>query len=484
MGVSDTNMQMNVVVPIWAIVGIVIFSALTIFISSFVPSRKASNITPIDAIKQSSEIKVKSNKLKSPKIIRKVFGYEGELAYKNLKRNGRKSKVIVTSIALSIILFLSCNYFCQMFVQANNIEESISYQVYANILYDQKDELYDILDNTNLVDKYYSVSYYYSSGKIEINSDKDKILTSAYKNLLNSNTSLYINQLTDEEFNKLCSDNNIDYTKYYGDDVKVLLMNNINHKNNGADVFTDDVIGATYQTGQEENGESSNVIISDFINYDESNTYCNLNPSNSISMYVPISTYYSVFLNYDWMNSINISIGIETTDHEQLYDYLIDEIQDNNSLSGYVYDNVDTLEVMNTMVFVIQVLVYGFIALITLITIANIINTISTGIALRRKEFAMLKSVGATPKGFTKMICLESAFYGIKAVVFGIPISILLSVVMNLTLGDNSIPFQINWLLYLAVILVVFAIISISMFSSVSALKNDSVIETLKEDIL
>jgi putative ABC transport system permease protein len=139
---------------------------------------------------------------------------------------------------------------------------------------------------------------------------------------------------------------------------------------------------------------------------------------------------------------------------------------------------------MNTIIYVLKVFVYGFIVLITMITIANIINTISTGIALRRKEFAMLKSVGTTPKGFTKMISLESAFYGMKAVIFGIPISLLISFAINKALGENTIPFEINWLLYIAVILIVFAIVGMSMFYSVSKLKDDSIIETLKEDIL
>lgn len=138
---------------------------------------------------------------------------------------------------------------------------------------------------------------------------------------------------------------------------------------------------------------------------------------------------------------------------------------------------------MNTIAFVLQVFVYGFIALISLITIANIINTISTGIAMRRKEFAMLKSVGTTPKGFRKMVMLESVFYGLKALVFALPISVLISVLMNKTVASNAIPFELDWKLYLAVILAVFVIVGLSMLYSVSKLKNDSIIETLKEEI-
>ena len=133
--------------------------------------------------------------------------------------------------------------------------------------------------------------------------------------------------------------------------------------------------------------------------------------------------------------------------------------------------------------FVLKVFIYGFITLITMITIANIINTISTSMALRRKEFAMLKSVGATQKGFYKMVCLESLFYGLKALIFSLPISILVSYGMNCALSSDSFPFELNYLMYGCVILAVFLIIGFSMLYSVKKIKKDSIIETLKQDI-
>ena len=80
----------------------------------------------------------------------------------------------------------------------------------------------------------------------------------------------------------------------------------------------------------------------------------------------------------------------------------------------FVSDIVDTLQTMNTVIFIVQVFVYGFISLISLITIANIINTISTNISLRRKEFAMLKSVGTAPSGFRKWSALKVYFMRLK----------------------------------------------------------------------
>ena len=177
--------------------------------------------------------------------------------------------------------------------------------------------------------------------------------------------------------------------------------------------------------------------------------------------------------------------GIVTDNHEKVTEQLneLSESPENKMSHCSINDLVDSLEVMNNVVLIIQVFVYGFIALITLITVFNIINTISTGVQSRRKEFAMLKSVGTTPKGFNKIVMLESAFYGIKALVFALPISVVISLIMNKAIGEDSLPFTMNWQLYFIVILAVFVIIGATMLYSVKSLRKDNIIETLKEDI-
>lgn len=478
-GIDDKNMDMTVVAPLWAIIAIVIFSALTIFISSVIPSRKASAVTPIDAIRQRKEITVKAKALKSPKIIRKVFGYEGELAYKNLKRNGRKGRVITASIALSVILFFSCNYFCDMFVMSANLE-TMPYQVQATVSYEHKDEFLEKLADVDNIDNSYCVNFsHYIISSDEFNDLRNKdYLTSAYSKFFNQNRHMYVNIVDDENFNKLCEDNNIDYKKYYGSEIKGLVLNNVNHKNDSAP-FTDKMLEYTMYNYDYE----TNIQFTDFVKYDAKNSILNINPADSISIYIPLSAYYNNYVNTSPDNNFLYSLGIETKEHEAVAE-AVQEIFDTNELgSKYVSDYTVNMKTMTTVAFVIQVFVYGFIVLITLITIANIINTVSTGIAMRRKEFAMLKSVGTTPSGFRKMVMLESAFYGMKALVFALPISAGICFALNYTVGSNSIPFEIDWLMTACVVAVVFAIVGTSMLYSVSKLKNDNIVETLKEEI-
>ncbi len=489
LGVSDSNMQMETVVPIWAVTGIVLVSAFIIFISCFIPSRKASKITPIDAIRQNKEVKLKAKNLKSPKIIRKIFGGAGELAYKNLKRNGRKSHIITGSIALSIILFLSCNYFCSMFTQAYDMETQVPYQVTAMAAYSEKEKLEKELDKLSDINDYYTINnHFYYCGKgynaLKKNIEDEEYLTSAYKKLFNDAVIFYINIIDDEAFNKLCENNGIDYKDFYGDTLKGVMLNDITHEGGGKAVYNDKITGQHLQSedGFGINGDSFDFEIAGLVSYDKDNYICSLSPKNCLAMYIPESRYFDVYRGDVEDSGKDILIGIETDRHKEVYEK-VSEILEDGYTSTYVQDYVDMLQIMNTVMFVIQVFVYGFVALITLITIANIINTISTNILLRRKEFAMLRSVGTTPKGFRKMISLESVFYAIRAVSIGIPVSVAVSIGLNKIMSSTVIPFILDLKIYLTVIAVVFIIIGMTMLYSLKKLKCGNIVEALKQEI-
>ena len=496
------NVELKVIVPLWVIIGVIIVSAVTIFISAMIPARKASRITPISAIRQTNEIRVNARRLRSSRLVRVVFGYEGELANKNMKRNGRKSRVITGSIALSIVLFLTCNTFCDMFVKANDIQTGAPYQIYASV---ETAEDYELLYNEayelEQTEKLYSVtniSYVVGASALETNQDivKDEYLTSAYKDLFDDNIA-FLNIIDDDAFKKLCYNNGIDSAPYFEMNsdaplkIKSLLMNNVSHEASGPKAFNDSIIGQSFcynefgENGKPTGEPDPNVpqaVVSDFVEYDPDNYVCGLNSDLSVSLYAPLSTYLKACKATGYPEQL--TLGIETGDADSLEEQL-NTIVDDNSLTGvYVLNMESTMQTMNTLIFVLQVFIYGFVALITLISVANIINTVSTGIDLRKKEFAMFKSVGITPAGFRKMICLESLFYGLKALLFGLPASVLLSYLMYLALQSSLIPFTVNVFLYLAVVAAVFLIVGFAMFFSVSKLKKDSIVETLKEDIV
>lgn len=491
-GVTEQNVSMKVVFPIWAVLIVLGLSIITILISCSIPAKKASKISTISAIRQSDEIKVKAKTLKCPKYIKAIFGYEGELAYKNLKRNGRKARVITVSIALSIILFLSCNYFCALFANETVAQDSMPYQIGVYLDETNRESAIKEFENIDGIDDMYSVTnlYYFVQknknykNNFEMFTD-NKNLTNAYSREFSNRFAVLINMLDDDMFNELCAKNGIDSKAYYNSNnkCKLLLMNNVSHTANGKKVFTDNILGSSFKEAYYPE-DNLQFEITDFVKY--SNTKpCNLNNIGVISLYMPYSQFVKVCKNIN-ANDNQLSkyiLGIETTDHQKVTEKL-NTISDDEKYSNFsVVDFSEQMQAFNTIALVIQVFVYGFVALISLITIFNIINTISSGIASRKKEFAMMKSVGITPKGFNKMIMLESAFYGIKAVIFGLPISALISFGMHKALNNSTTTFSIDYVLYLIVALVVFAIIGMTMIYSVKKVQQNNIIETLKDDI-
>ena len=508
----DAGLKFTPVIPPLAILLIVFFSALTIFISLYIPAKKASRITPIDAIRQRDEFKIKAKRIRSPKIIRLIFGYEGEIANKSLKRNRRKTRTIISSVALSVVLFLCVNYFCSMLVQSNNYELKIPYQLTIYTNFEQVKKVENTLSSLDGVERYYGINNLFQSYSSEstsdspnnpfLNSDNFK---SAYKTLPSYTMNVFFNAVTDEDFNELCKENGIDPSEYYNQDsIKCLLMDDIKRAQGSGNIFESSIIGSTIDnvyTGADVNldNETGNTSetnhkdyhlkfsVGDIIKYDSKSYICNLNRKGSISLFAPESEFFKHEKAFEKESGVQIGmllykIGIETKNHKEVYQQL-DEI--NGKDLGYftLQDYAEEYQMLNSLVFALQVFVYGFIILITMISIANIINTVSTGIMMRRKEFAMLKSVGTTPRGFNKMICLESFFYGAKALLIAWPISVAVCYLMNRIVGQSSLPFSINWQMYLISAVAVFAIVGISMFYSVRKLKDDSIVETLKTEI-
>lgn len=486
---TESGYTAHAVVPIWAIVVIVVLSAFTIFISSLIPAAKASRTTPIDALRQTDEIKVNAKKLHVPKIVRKLFGYEGELAMKNLKRNGKKSRTITASLAISIVLFICVNAFCTMFTAANSSQTTIPYQVSAILTEGKKQDMDKLIAATEKVDRSYSVTtasdLWNVNGKY-INEDSIKLYnTGAESDTYNVDAVIWL--LDDDMFDALCVQNGINSSDYYGKDGarSILLRNELvqieNNKKTIVHPLSKDVVGQTLQSNapfiQEDGTEiaRSYKIGAMLSNTTKDTQY--LYDAGTLNAYMPISAANDFELSM-------YSVGIETKDASAVADSLEEALADNTNLSANVVNIKGNVQQMRSTIMVMQVFAYGFIALITLVSVFNIFNTITTSIELRRKEFAMYKSIGITPHGFTRMINFESLFYGLKALLFGLPLSIAISYLMNRVLGNSvAMPFTLDWRIYLGTVVAVFLIVGLSMLFSWSKLRKDSIIETLKTEI-
>lgn len=486
--VGYENMKFNLVVPLFAIAIVVALSVITILISVYKPAKMASEITPIEAIRQANEFNAKATR--SPFLIKKAFGYEGILAYKNQKRNGRRGKLITSSIAIAVILLLVCNYGADISIQSAGINDDLPYQIYVQHDGIEHEDFENFLDNTSEIDDWYHIGEYsyYTNEQMSIydfvNSDSinAETVTKKYRKMLKTDVQFCFFAVEDEAFNEYCEKNGIDPKSYYeneGQNLKCVVMNNMGHKQNGKPVFNENLLGgeffqySTDADAEEFNESLPHFVFTNFAQYDSDNYICHLGDSKSISCYFP----YSAYINHDDVSGGEY--GIKTQKHKVVKEKIEYYFEDFDELN-YVFDHQQISLERNTIWTIIKSLVYSLIALIIVIISMNIINTISTSTELRKREFAMLKSVGTTPKGFKKMIALESIFYAIKALLFAIPISVLLCYILNIALGDGTIPFDFNIPLCILASITAFLVVIISMLLGLKNTNENSIIEDLK----
>ncbi|MEP7289735.1 MAG: FtsX-like permease family protein, partial [Chloroflexota bacterium] len=139
----------------------------------------------------------------------------------------------------------------------------------------------------------------------------------------------------------------------------------------------------------------------------------------------------------------------------------------------------------NLQTLLINLFFYGFLTLITLIGVTNIVNTLDTSIKLRRREFAMLKSVGLTPGGFLRMLRYESLFYGLTALLYGLPLGIALSLFIYYQFdGVSSFAFTLPWGAIVGCIVGILAIVFVTMMISGAMIRNDNIVDTIKDENL
>lgn len=489
-GVENTPgmAEIPMIVPLWIFPGIILVSAVTIFIATYIPARKASKIMPIDAIRQTNEIKIKRRKLKVPKYVTLLFGYEGELAYKYFKRNGRKGRAIVFSIIASLIMFLGMNHFCNLFWDANVQTFNLPFDVFATASYDEREKLYNELKELPEAEDVFGIDMFV----YEYKKDSDKSpnmdimnpdnFTRAYKRVFKDEMTLMLHLVSDGDFIELCERQGIDYEPYFGEETNALLCNNVSYTKKAKEAFSDSMLGQKLFYDEKKDNNPGVVTIKDFVKYEDNPHIFGMNSKNTVIAIIPYSTFVKTVYNDETSKGLCISYGIITEKHKTVLEKVTFLLENGGYHDTYCEDVIELQGIMSTILYVLKVFTYGFITLISLITVMNIINTISTGINQRRKEFAMLKSVGMTPKGFKKMIRLESLIYGIKSTVFGIPLSLLSCVLMNELLTTSG-RIRINIGLYAAAVALIFALIYLVMLFSVSKLKKDTIVEVLKEEI-
>lgn len=142
----------------------------------------------------------------------------------------------------------------------------------------------------------------------------------------------------------------------------------------------------------------------------------------------------------------------------------------------------DTMvRVLNIAIVLAEIIIYGFIGVLLLIGLVSVISTLTTSVMIRAREFAVLKSVGMTTAGLRKMLVAESILCTLKAMVWGVPLGILIPYVINLVIRQAlPIMYEVPWVLLLSSIVGIFLLILAVTFCAIHKLKKQNIMESIR----
>ncbi|WP_418571283.1 ABC transporter permease, partial [Intestinibacter bartlettii] len=469
---------------------------LTIFISALIPAINAAKISPLEAIKNSSNLKV--GKIKSSKLVKKIFKTEGELAYKNLRRNKGKFRITLFSLIISIVIFISFNGFVDMFIEANQINYGTitnDLTLYENKLF-TKEEVQNTINELKkingikdiAIDKGYNLNVHVDEKNI--NKDlRESLKQSDYVDMDNS-TYNFINsrlstpgdfsisniKLSEGKFNKETAkaENGVILVRYsYQESLakkgKVVLTN----------YKVGDTLNCTvYSYDSDGNEKQKEVKLKILAITDEILTGNKQYPETSFGVVAYDDLIHSLGIKDDESSSNSYYVA---TNQEKSTRDEVKKVAEENSLS--VIDSIDEAQKFEQTMNVMKIFVYGFIVVISLVSVTNIVNTISTNINLRKREFAVIKSIGVTPQGFKKMIYMESILYGILSLLYGIPIGICMNVLMNKILeGVITVQTLIPYKAILICVVAIFIITFIASYIPLKKISKQNIIDNIRQD--
>lgn len=471
----------------------IVLAIVTIVLSALVPAIRASRMSPIMAINHSEDIKIKSKSLRTPELVSKVWGEGGVLAYKNMKRNKRKYRVITISIALSVMTFIALYGFMSLLTDSanryanGNIDLRVYMSSYKNMSVDEADKKVSNIVNrinneTNITD------FTFARGFNGILKDKPKYSADYYE-MYNYERGLaepdnyYINiiSLGNEEYEKYIK--KLGISKETAQSGGILVDNTYQYINNGNNVKYFNVYDG-YKAGDILTYQADNNRQSDDTTFYDIKIVAlsNERPFGYDNAY---TSYGYLIVSDDYMNKIDTKnidstlLNINCDDPDKAQDILVNEFDiGKNNIVNAAQERRNN----ENLILIIKIFLYGFIAIVSLIGITNIFNTVTTGMELRSKEFAMLQSIGMTKREFDKMIRMESVFYGSKALIIGVVSGTVLSYIIYMAAGESQLRYTLPLpAIVIAVVVVIILLLGIMKYSIVQ-IRKQNIIETIRNE--
>lgn len=549
------------------VLGAAAIGVLTVLISAWIPSLRATRVTPVAAIRQTGDYKAKAKQVKVSKLTYKLFGLPGVMAKKYYSVSRKKYRNTIISLAISVVLFISAAAFGSGL--RDTADKNAMVHNYDMVCYGISEERREVLEELVQLEQIEEFVWFDSQSYDTIlpltDVEDDFILYQSYhytmttfENRDHMLPKVNITFVEDSKLGVWLEEHGIDPNPYLDAEnpqALVLGLSGTIYSNNTEGEWERYVLSSYGVKDQvaELPLYSKNMDWLEDLGYGNTISYNLVTEDGRYCIHIVSAEQWEEYPD-DSQLILDTSIGdffvLEIGDGEILY-YAYDpdtnttaeepiavvpaqrtsvrlgaRVEDMELTNGstdmynihlvlplsanangeaqsvglkiksggaeavraFIMEN-DVIcndyladeQTMRGTLLVIDVFSYGFIILISLICVANVFNTISTNIALRRRDFGMLRSTGMQTKELYRMMNYECLIYGSKALLWGLPISILTSYGMYKIFADSFSkgfvpPWSAIWIATVCVFLVVFT----SMFYAVSKLRKDNPIDAIR----
>lgn len=518
-----------------SIVAAIIIALVTVFVSAWVPSIRATRVTVIDAIRQSKDVKIRKKDTKTSKLTYRMFGLPGVIATKHFKRNRKKYRTTVFSLFMSIVLFVSATSIVSYVQDVTELGYGTAgYDIiyYGDSLpdgYDEEKLFEEMNEAAGVIESAYyrrHISRLFAN-RTDITEDylEDYVDDYSDPELAAEGKVSFVATVVfvqDDLYRKLLIENGLDETKYMNPEKPLALA--YNHYQTYSETKEKFVSGNVIKTENAsvsyecEKAPEGYYVYEVFID-ENGKKMCGLQNERDVdeTITLPYDEIYSmkemkvgafikeapfylsdsdefriIYPNSlastvvgDFEDNLSVIFKFTSDDHTKSFDEMKEILKNNNLSTGELSDYAAAVEDTRNLMTIVNIFAYGFIILISLIAATNVFNTISTSIALRRREFAMLKSVGMTEKDFNKMMNFECILYGAKSLLLGLPTSCVISfIIYKLISNAMDISFRLPWLAMGIATLSVFLVVFATMLYAMHKIKKENPIDALKNENL
>ena len=536
-------------------------SLLTVLISAYIPAKRATKKSAIDAIRQANDISIRPRRVKTSRLTLKLFGFEGMIATKNYKRNRKKYRATVISLFLSVVLFISASSFCAyLTLSAGSVLSNNNYELAYHIpsanssAEEQTDDaspsaetiIAELSKAQSVTASTYAASQYFTTliDTDNISAEMQAFIQKEaefYGDTVTGNDkteiAIFVTFLSDRDFRTYLKQQNLPEETFFNPEApKAVIMDSLKlyseterkyHRFHALKDASKTEI-ALYMTRMRENynfggiSTDENGNISSCFYLGDSDEPL-LVPIEDSGLKIPLTigasadqapTFFSdeygqlrLFYPYSMLDHVFSSLEPDVEYYESLqypasehcYTELLFQCEDHNVAAASMTkiltekglpisrlnDYAASIETERAMITVINVFSFGFITLISLIAAANVFNTISTNLNLRRREFAMLKSIGMTPRAFSKMMNFECLLYGFKGLLYGLPVSFFITWLIYRSIANGvETAFFLPWYSIAIAVGSVFLVVFATMLYSMHKIRKENTIDALKNENL